>query len=91
MIGFIAFIIGLVMWKKATPQGQPITYRIIAPIFLIVVGLVTICNVNYAKLLDMNTNTNINITTAIHGVNGILQLKPQEHWGWKFVDNNRRI
>ena len=51
LIGFIAFIIGLVMWKKATPQGQPITYRIIAPIFLIVVGLVTICNVNYDEML----------------------------------------
>ena len=51
LLGLIALIVGLVMWKKATPKGQPITYRIIVPLLLMISGFITMCNVNYDEML----------------------------------------
>ena len=51
VIGFIALIVGFIVWKRSTPVGQPITYRVIVPLIFIIVGLVTVCNVNYVEML----------------------------------------
>ena len=51
LVGLIAFIIGLISWKRVTPIGQPITYRIIVPLMLIITGIITMVNVNYDEML----------------------------------------
>ena len=51
LIGLIAFIWGIFAWKKATPIGQPITYRVIVPLILLIGGIITMCNVNYDEML----------------------------------------
>lgn len=51
VIGFITLIVGFIVWKRSTPVGQPITYRVIVPLIFIIVGLVTVCNVNYDEML----------------------------------------
>lgn len=51
LIGLIAMIIGFIGWKRATPVGQPITYRVIVPLVFMITGLITMCNVNYDDML----------------------------------------
>ena len=51
LLGLIAMIVGFVGWKKATPVGQPITYRVIVPLIFMITGLITVCNVNYDDML----------------------------------------
>ena len=51
LIGFISFIIGIIMWKKATPVGQPITYRVIVPLVLFIGGICTMAHVDYNEML----------------------------------------
>ena len=51
VIGLIALIVGFIGWKCTTPVGQPITYRVIVPLIFIIVGLVTVYNVNYDEML----------------------------------------
>lgn len=51
LIGIIAMIIGFIGWKRATPVGQPITYRVIVPLVFMITGLITMCNVNYDDML----------------------------------------
>lgn len=51
IIGLILFIWGMFSWKKATPVGQPITYRIVVPLIMITGGIITMCNVNYDDML----------------------------------------
>ena len=51
VIGLIALIVGFIGWKRATPVVQPITYRVIVPLIFIIVGLVTVYNVNYDEML----------------------------------------
>jgi hypothetical protein len=51
LLGLIAMIVGFIGWKKATPVGQPITYRVIVPLIFMITGLITMCNVNYDDML----------------------------------------
>ena len=51
MFGFIAFIYGLIGWKRNTKYDQPINYRLILPVAFIIGGLITLCNVNYDQML----------------------------------------
>ena len=51
LVGLIIFIWGIIAWKKTTPVGQPITYRVIVPLIMIVTGIVTLTNVNYDEML----------------------------------------
>jgi len=51
VVGLIAIIIGFIGWKRATPVGQPITYRVIVPLIFMITGLITMCNVNYDDML----------------------------------------
>lgn len=51
LIGLIAFFWGIFAWKKVTPVGQPITYRVIIPLLLIFGGIITMMNVNYDEML----------------------------------------
>ena len=51
LFGLIALLIGYIGWKKATPVGQPITYRVLVPVVFLCTGLITICNVNYDEML----------------------------------------
>ena len=51
LVGLIAFIWGLIGWRKATPVGTPITYRVIIPLILIFGGIITMINVNYDEML----------------------------------------
>ena len=51
LIGLISFIWGLIAWRRATPVGQPITYRVIMPLILIFTGIITMVNVDYDEML----------------------------------------
>lgn len=51
VFGLVMFIWGVFAWRKATPVGQPITYRVIVPSILIIVGALTMYNVNYDEML----------------------------------------
>ena len=51
LFGFIILIIGFIGWKKATPIGQPITYRVIPSSIMMFVGLIIVCTVNYDDML----------------------------------------
>lgn len=51
LFGLVMFVWGVFSWKKATPVGQPITYRVIVPSILILFGFLTIYNVNYDEML----------------------------------------
>ncbi len=51
VIGFITFIFGIFYWRKYTKNAQPITYGIVLPIILLIVGLGTIFSVDYDAML----------------------------------------
>ena len=51
LFGLVIFIWGVFAWRKVTPIGQPITYRVIVPCILILFGGLTIYNVNYDEML----------------------------------------
>jgi hypothetical protein len=51
LFGLVMFIFGVFAWRKATPVGQPITYRVIVPLILILFGSLTLYNVNYDTML----------------------------------------
>jgi len=51
LLGLIALIIGYIGWKRATPVGQPITYRVLVPAVFLCTGLITLTNVNYDEML----------------------------------------
>lgn len=50
-IGLILFIWGIFSWKKATPVGQPITYRVVVPLLMMFISIMIMCNVNYDDML----------------------------------------
>ena len=51
LFGLVIFIWGVFAWRKVTPIGQPITYRVIVPCILIIFGALTMYNVNYDEML----------------------------------------
>ena len=51
LFGLVMFIWGVFAWRKATPVGQPITFRVIVPCILILFGALTMYNVNYDEML----------------------------------------
>ena len=51
LFGLVMFIWGVFAWRKATPVGQPITFRVIVPCILIIFGALTMYNVNYDEML----------------------------------------
>ena len=51
LIGLIALVCGLIWWKKVTPEGKPITYRVIMPCLFILIGIITMAKVNYDDML----------------------------------------
>ena len=51
LFGLVIFIWGVFAWRKVTPIGQPITYRVIVPCILILFGALTMYNVNYDEML----------------------------------------
>lgn len=51
LFGLVMFVWGVFSWKKATPVGQPITYRVIVPSILILFGFLSMYNVNYDEML----------------------------------------
>lgn len=50
LLGFVLFIFGIFYWNKVT-KNQMITYRVIVPSILMVVGLITMFNVDYDIML----------------------------------------
>jgi len=51
LLGLFALLFGYIGWRRATPVGQPITYRVIVPIAFMIVGIMTLINVNYDDML----------------------------------------
>lgn len=51
VIGLLALLFGYIGWKRTTPVGQPITYRVIVPLAFMIVGIFTLANVNYDDML----------------------------------------
>lgn len=51
ILSIISLIVGLVLWRKYTKNGQVITYSLLMPSIFIIVGLVTIFNVDYDAML----------------------------------------
>ena len=51
LIGLMALIIGIIGWRKYTKNNQPITYRIILPTALSIIGTIVLFNVNYDEML----------------------------------------
>lgn len=50
LMGFIMFILGIIQWNKVT-KNKTITYRIALPVILMLIGLVTVVNVDYDAML----------------------------------------
>ena len=50
LCGIFTIIFGLIGWKKSTPIGQPITYRVIMPLVFIITGVCVLCNVDYDNM-----------------------------------------
>lgn len=51
LCGILTMIFGLIGWKRATPEGQPITYRVIVPVGFIITGICVLYNVDYDNML----------------------------------------
>ena len=51
LCGIIALIIGLIGWRRVTPEGQPITYRVVVPAICLFTGICVLCNVDYDNML----------------------------------------
>lgn len=49
--GLILLIVGLVIWLKKTGKDGPITYSLIAPSLMFLIGLIMMINVNYDNML----------------------------------------
>lgn len=49
--GLILLIVGLIIWLKKTDKGGPITYSIIVPGIMFIIGLVMMISVNYDNML----------------------------------------
>ena len=49
--GLILLIVGLVIWLKKTSKDGPITYSLIAPSLMFLIGLIMMINVNYDNML----------------------------------------
>ena len=49
--GLILLIVGLVIWLKKTSNNGPITYSLIAPSLMFLIGLIMMINVNYDNML----------------------------------------
>lgn len=50
LIGITIFILGLFQWNKVT-KNQAVTYRIVLPFVLMLIGLITIVRVDYDAML----------------------------------------
>ena len=49
--GIIIFFIGLWNWRKCTKNMQAITYAVIIPVVLMIIGICTVFNVDYDAML----------------------------------------
>jgi len=49
--GLILLIVGLVIWLKKTSNNAPITYPLIAPALMFLIGIIMMINVNYDNML----------------------------------------
>ena len=49
--GIIIFFIGLWNWRKYTKNMQAITYAVIVPVVLMIIGICTVFNVDYDAML----------------------------------------
>ena len=49
--GIILFFIGLIYWRKYTKDGQPVSYGIVIPSLLLLIGILIIFNVDYDAML----------------------------------------
>lgn len=49
--GLILLIVGLIIWLKKTSKDGPITYSLIAPAAMFLIGVIMMLNVNYDNML----------------------------------------
>ena len=49
--GVILLIVGLIIWLKKTGKDGPITYSLIAPAAMFLIGVIMMINVNYDNML----------------------------------------